>query len=166
MKLRGLMRPTIRRFCDGKVSSTGVLFPSNGGSTPSLPPSSLCSGKCESQGLSSPAATKETSGFRPKRVSNCTQLVESGHAERKPVTAAALLRHAERFGLDGVTDAALDLGYSEDQLTELIEGLDKIEKKLADRRKYQAAPKRRLSARTRARKLLGVEETDTNQEAT
>lgn len=43
-----------------------------------------------------------------------------------PVTLKGLLHHAEVFGIDGVAEVAARAGMTEEQLTDLIESLDRI----------------------------------------
>jgi len=69
-------------------------------------------------------------------------------------TLKALKKHADRYGYDGVMETAVDLGLNEEQLIELQEHIDEI----VSRDRW--APKRRLSAETRVRRLLGVEESE------
>lgn len=79
-------------------------------------------------------------------------------------TKKELVTHALRYGVEGVIETAVEAGYSEDQLTELIEAIDKtqaeLEKKKLElkQRRFTRYVKPRLSARTRARRLLGITE--------
>lgn len=75
------------------------------------------------------------------------------------VSPASLLRHAEKFGVDGCTDTAVECGYGVEELAALIEELDKIEAAhLKKRVRFYSETKRRLSYEERARRLLGIED--------
>jgi hypothetical protein len=67
-------------------------------------------------------------------------------------TVANLLRHAERFGCEGVLEAGVDLDLPREQLIELLAGLDAI----AARDNW--TPRRRLTPETRVRRILGEPE--------
>lgn len=46
-----------------------------------------------------------------------------------------LLRHAEKFGVDGILDMAIDMGYEADYIAELLVRLDDIHAKQLDDKK-------------------------------
>lgn len=76
----------------------------------------------------------------------------------------ALVAHTLKFGPEGVIETAIESGYNEDQLTELIQAVDKTLADLEEKRRevrtrrFSRYQKPRLSARTRARRLLGIPE--------
>lgn len=67
------------------------------------------------------------------------------------------LTYARKFGTDCLIESVVELGCNEDQLTELISGLDDLERE----KRGAWAPKRRLSARIRARRALGLPDEET-----
>jgi hypothetical protein len=82
---------------------------------------------------------------------------------------APLLRHAKKFGTDGVMEAAvearLELDLDFDALVRLREELDEIEKK--PQRRFDTPKTHRLSAELRVKRLLGIpdeEESDAERE--
>ncbi len=74
-------------------------------------------------------------------------------------TFADLIRHAERFGVDCVAETGAEcLGV--DELTSLIEALDRIEAVQDSKLRYSRL-RRRKPAEIRARVLLGIEDPQT-----
>lgn len=79
---------------------------------------------------------------------------------RKAKTRTApLLKHAERYGVDGVMDAGIDLKLSFGELVELQTELWRIEnEQLAAARRFFTPKKRKLTAEEVVRRLLGLPE--------
>lgn len=77
----------------------------------------------------------------------------------------ALKRHAKRFGIEGVAETAVDLGFNVDQLADLIEWLDGEEYAQQLKQSSQYTPSKRRHRKTyedRAKELLGI--TDPEEE--
>ena len=68
------------------------------------------------------------------------------------VTEATLTKHARRFGSEGVMEAALDAQLPFEEMVRLQTVLDEID---SQQRGYR---KPRLTAETRVKRLLGIEE--------
>jgi hypothetical protein len=74
------------------------------------------------------------------------------------------IRHATKFGIDGVADAAVEVGFTEDELTTLLVALDALEQKSKPpiSRRHKTVDVKAI-CRARARKLLGIEDDDTKE---
>jgi hypothetical protein len=78
------------------------------------------------------------------------------------MTTEALLRHAKRYGHDGVAETAAEFGdFTLDELTELLIQLDKLEQadKPAILRRHKKIDVRAV-AEARAKKLLHIPDDD------
>lgn len=70
-----------------------------------------------------------------------------------------LVKHAEKYGIDGITDTAIEAGYGVEELAKLIERMDAVETALLKKISRYNTPKRhRLTYEERAKRLLGIED--------
>lgn len=77
------------------------------------------------------------------------------------MTVDQLVRHARRFGTEGVIDAAVDGHLPFEELVRLQEHLDEIDQEKRGRRYV----KPRKTAEQRIKKLLGIEEDSPSERA-
>lgn len=76
----------------------------------------------------------------------------------------SLLRHARKFGTDGVAEAAIDLGFGLPELTNLLVELDSLEQASTPRiRQRQKKVNVAALCEARAKKLLGIEDTEESE---
>lgn len=74
------------------------------------------------------------------------------------------VRHAQRFGTTEVMAAAIDAGVDFSALVMLREKLDELDEKAATQKRFASYRKPRLSAHTRVKRLLGLEDDDDEKE--
>lgn len=77
-------------------------------------------------------------------------------------TETVLLRHAQRFGTEGVIETAVESRFSVERLASLIEKLDAIEYE-RDQRRFKTVKKHRLTYEERAKRALGISDEEDNQ---
>ena len=77
-------------------------------------------------------------------------------------TSERLRAHAEKYGTDQVAECGAEAGMDEEQLTNLIASLDRINAtfRLDPKRKHMYKSPEKTSPGYRARRLLGIEEPD------
>lgn len=73
---------------------------------------------------------------------------------------AIYVRHAQRFGTTEVMSAAIEADVPFTALVLLREQLDELEEKAAKAKRFGSYSKPRLSAETRVKRLLGIEDED------
>ena len=81
-------------------------------------------------------------------------------------TTQGLKKHAKKFGIEGVAETAAELGFSVDELADLIEWLDEEEYTQLKSVAKQFTPDKKRHRKTyeqRAKDLLGI--TDPEEEA-
>lgn len=74
-----------------------------------------------------------------------------------------LKKHARRFGTESVMDAAVEVGLTLEQLIELQKFVDEVDDEAARARRFHRPKKRKLTAEQRVKRLLGIEEDETNE---